>query len=194
MYEVLNRDPGKYENKLVWAACCLGFFGFLRSGEFTSQSSQYDPSWHLSIQDVSVDSTSNPTMLQIAIKGSKTNQLRQGVNIVVGRTSSHICPVKSVVAYIASRRFDPGPLFCHRDGSPLTREQLVSNLRATLAAAGVDYRNFSGHSFRIGAASTAAAKGVAHSTIQTLGRWKSESFKRYIRMQKSELASILWTN
>ena len=29
---------------------------------------------------------------------------------------------------------------------------------------------------------TAAARGMADSTIQTLGRWKSESFKRYIRM------------
>ena len=141
MYGILNRDPSKYENKLLWAARCLGFFGFLRSGEFTSQSSQYDPSWHLSILDIAVDSTTNPTMLQVSIKGSKTDQLRQGVNIIVGRTRSHICPVKSVLAYIACRRFKPGPLFCHRDGSPLTREQLVNNLRTTLAAAGVDYRD-----------------------------------------------------
>ena len=190
MYGVLNRDPSKYENKLLWTACCLGFFGFLRLGEFTSQSSQYDPSWHLSIPDIAVDSTTNPTMLQVSIKGSKTDQLRQGVNIIVGRTKSHICPVKSVLAYIACRGFKPGPLFCHRDGSPLTREQLVNNLRTMLAAAGVDYRNFSGQSFRIGAASTAAARGVADSTIQTLGRWKSGSFKRYIQMQRSELASI----
>ena len=190
MYAILNKNPSRYENKLLWAACCLGFFGFLRSGEFTSQSSEYDPSWHLSIQDLSVDSTTNPTLLQVAIKGSKTDQLRQGVNIIVGRTKSHICPVKSVLAYVACRGFKLGPLFCHRDGSPLTRQQLVNKLRETLSAAGVDYHKFSGHSFRIGTATTAAAKGVADSTIQTLGRWKSESFKRYIRMPKSELASI----
>ena len=222
MYGILDRDPGKYENKLLWAACCIGFFGFLRSGEFTSSSSQYDPLWHLSIHDISVDSITNPAVLQVTIKGSKTDQLRQGVNIIVGRTRSQICPMKSVLAYIACRGFKPGPLFCHRDGSPLTREQLVSNLRvasypgpipsfsmfhadieklgigpgyevnlrATLATAGVQHQNFSGHSFRIGAATTAAARGVADSTIQTLGRWKSDSFKHYIRMQKSELASI----
>ena len=81
--------------------------------------------------------------------------------------------------------------FCHRYGSWLARKQVVKNLWVLLVATGVQYQNFSGHSFRIGAATTAAAKGVADSTIQTFGIWKSESFKCYIRMQKSELASIL---
>ena len=40
------------------------------------------------------------------------------------------------------------------------------------------------------AATTAAAKGIPDSTIQTLGRWKSDSFKHYIRMPHSELYSI----
>ena len=175
---------------MLWAACCLGFFGFLRSGEFTSPSNDYDPSWHLSVKGLTVDSTENPTMLQITIKGSKTDQLRQGINIVVGKTGSHICPVKSVLAYMACRGFKPGPLFCHKDGSPLTIQQLVDRLRATLSHAGVECSGFSGHSFRISAAMTAAAKGVADLIIQTLGRWKSDSFKRYIRMPHSELVSI----
>ena len=67
---------------------------------------------------------------------------------------------------------------------------LVRWLRSTLAKAGVDPTHFSGHSFRIGAASTAAAKGVAESTVQTLGRWASDSYKRYIRIPREELATI----
>ena len=190
IFSVLNKNPSNFENKLLWAACCLGFFGFLRSGEFTTQSDNYDPSWHLSVQDVAVDSLENPSVLQVRIKGSKTDQLRQGMTIVMGITPSHICPVKAVLAYIACRGFKPGPLFCHLDGSPLTRSQLVYRLRATLTIAGVKCDNFSGHSFCIGAATTAAAKGMSDSTIQTLGRWRSDSFKRYIRMPHSELAGI----
>jgi len=34
-------------------------------------SESYDPSWHLSVQDVAVDSTDNRSVLQVHIKGSK---------------------------------------------------------------------------------------------------------------------------
>ena len=187
---VLKAKPCTFESRMLWAACCLGFFGFLRSGEFTSDSNTYDPSWHLSIQDVTVDSISDLTILRVTLKGSKTDQVRKGTTIVVGKTGSHICPVLAVLSYIARRGFAPGPLFRHKDGTPLTRQHLVSKLRAALSEAGIDCQGFSGHSFRIGAATTAAAKGIPDSTIQTLGRWRSESFKRYIRLPNSELASV----
>ena len=71
IYEVLNQHPDNYENnKLFWAACCLGFFAFLRSSKFTlKQGERFDPSWHLSVKDVATDNLSTPTRLQIHIKG-----------------------------------------------------------------------------------------------------------------------------
>lgn len=40
---------------------------------------------------------------------------------------------------------------------------------------------FCGHSFRIGAATSAASSGVADHVIQSLGRWSSDCYIRYIR-------------
>ena len=95
-----------------------------------------------------------------------------------------------MMSFLKARGLAPGPLFCHKDYSPLTRSQLVNNLRKVLTQAGVDASNFTGHSFRIGAATAAAANGVEDSLIQTLGRWKSDSYKRYIRIPNTELANI----
>ena len=58
-----------------------------------------------------------------------------------------------------------------QDGKPLSRESFIQWLKKTLVAAGMDTSKFSGHSFHIGAASVAAARGVEDSIIQTLMGW-----------------------
>ena len=170
MYEILNQEPQKYENKLLWAACCLGFFAFLGSGEFTIKPGEdFDPTWHLTINDISVDSLTDPSKIQIHIKGSKTDQWRKIIHLLVGRTDSHLCAVKAILTYIAARGFRDGPLFINIDGSPFTQQQLILSLRNTLTKAGIDCTHYSCHSFRIGTATTAAAKGISDATIPTLG-------------------------
>ena len=52
----------------------------------------------------------------------------------------------------------------------------------------MDTRHYSGHSFRIGAATAAAQAGLEDSTIQLLGRWSSGAFLRYIRMPREQLS------
>ncbi len=77
-------------------------------------------------------------------------------------------------------------LFIFENGNPLTRPKLVSHLRQAIT---LDPKAFSGHSFRIGAASTAAAVGLNDSTIQQAGRWKSNTFRTYIRKQATQQLS-----
>ena len=62
-----------------------------------------------------------------------------------------------------------------QDKTPLTRSAFVSGFRAALVQAGYlnsETSHYSGHSFRAGAASTAAALGIEDSLIKTLGRWE----------------------
>ena len=74
------------------------------------------------------------------------------------------------------------------EGRPLTREVFVAKVREALSEAGFDPLKFAGHSFRIGAASTAARRGVEDSLIKTLGRWQSSAYLLYVRIPQEHLA------
>ena len=180
-----------FDKAMLWATACACFFGFLRSGEATvPSSSAYDPAVHLSITDVSIDSGTAPTKVLLNIKASKTDPFRKGVTVCLRRTNRDICPVAAIISYIATRGLSPGPLFRFEDGTPLTRPRLVRELRAALSSEGIDVSKYAGHSFRIGAATTAVAVGVEDSLIKILGRWQSAAYSQYVRIPPDDLADI----
>ena len=101
---VLLTRPQSYSNIMLWAACCLAFFGFLRSSEFTVwQQRSYDKSVHLSLSDIALDSWASPKILRVHIKQSKMEPFRQGAIIYLGKSYKEICPVTAVVPYLAGQ-------------------------------------------------------------------------------------------
>jgi site-specific recombinase XerD len=84
----------------------------------------------------------------------------------------------------------PGHFFVYMDGLPLTRDRLVTAVRQALARAGMDISHYSGHSFRVGAATTASQAGLSDATVKMLGRWQLEAYQRYIRTPRESLAAI----
>ena len=176
---------------MLWAAVCTCFFGFMRSGEMTLPSeSAFDPNTHLGFKDVSIDGIENPSMVKLSLKTSKTDPFRKGVEVVLGRTNNDLCPVTALLAYLAVRGNGPGFLFLFSDGRPLTKQRFIHCVREALSAMGVDSSQYAGHSFRIGAATAAAACGLNDSTIQMLGRWRSSAYQLYIRTPRDTLASF----
>ena len=104
-----SSDP---DVKMLWAACCLGFFGFLRVGEMTApQQGVFDPDVHLGFADIAVDDPVTPSFIRVTIKQSKTDPFRQGVQLFIGRTQSDLCPVAAMLGYLDVRGSGPGPLF-----------------------------------------------------------------------------------
>ena len=148
----------------------------------------FDSSIHLCLGDVSVDSPATPTVIQVVIKQSTTDPFRKGINFFLGKTHSVLCPVAALLNYLVVRGSTPGPLFIFSDGRYLTRERLVTALRAVLTQAGVDAVKYCSHSFRIGAATTAAAEGIEDSIIKTLGRWRSLAYLEYVQIPRQQLA------
>lgn len=116
--------------------------------------------------DVAVGSNEAPTMLHIHIKRSKCDQFGKGVDVIVGRTGLPLCPVSAVMEYLAIHQDTPGPFFIDTSRRAVTKSWFVERIREVLVAVGLPKLDFAGHSFRIGAATSAALAGVEDSTIQ----------------------------
>ena len=189
MRRVLLPRPETYEAALTWAAATTCFFGFFRAGEITVPSvTEFYPAVHLSWGDVSTDAGSPPSKVRVFLKRSKTDQFGRGVAVWLGETGDELSPVAAVTAYVAHRGASLGAFFRFEDGSPLTKQCFVRLIREALVRAGIPTQGYSGHSFRIGAATTAAEAGLEDSVIQALGRWTSGAFLRYIRTPREMLA------
>ena len=176
---------------MLWAVAVVCFFGFFRLGELTARS-EAASDVSLLFSDVSVDSRVSPRTVTIQLRRSKTDQAGKGVYVYIGSTFDDLCPVAALLAYLAvrCRGGAPGPLFCHPDGKPLTRPQVVIAIRQALVTLGLDSHLYAGHSFRTGAATTAAECGLEDSLIKALGRWESEAYHLYIKTPRDRLAQI----
>ena len=118
LHMVLLQHPGNYNNIMIWAACCLPYFGLLQVSEFTTPSPDcFDPTTDLLLSDVAVDSCNSPTTVQITLKKAKNDQFRKGHTIYLGKKhppsakASTVCPVDALVQYLAIQGGTPEPLF-----------------------------------------------------------------------------------
>ena len=149
---------------MLWAACYSAFFGFLRVGKMAAHSdTEFDPGANLSVGDLTVDQVAAPTIIRVSIKQSKTDPFQRGVDLFFGKSGSDLCPVSAILNYLVVREVVPGLLFEYRDGRFLTRQRFLTAVWEALQTAGVDQSKYCGHSFRIGAATTAASRGMEDS-------------------------------
>jgi len=182
MLSFLSSARFSSQDKYMWRCVILtAFFGLLRVSEYTLPScTAFDQNIHLSVRNV----TLSPLMATILIKTSKTDPFRTGATIRLQSIQNPLCPVHALRDYLNLRRRLPeGPLFILSNGHHLTRQYVVAFLSLSLPSA----INLNTHSFRIGGASTAAASGVPDSIIQIMGRWRSDTYKRYLRLDESIL-------
>ena len=185
------KSSSDHDSVMVWAAACTCFFGFMRAGELKVPSeTAFDPAVHLCLADVSIDCIANPQVLRLRLKASKIDPFRKGVYVVVGRANPEACPITALLAYIVLRGNNPGCLFHFKDGRLLTKQRFIENIKEALKAAGLDPKLYAGHSFRIGAATSAAECGINDSTIKMLGRWESTAYQIYIKTPRDKLARI----
>ena len=101
--------------------------------------------------DVAVDGHSNPLLVRIHLRKSKADQLGRRLNIYLGRTDEDLCPVTTLLAYLAVCGMEPGPLFELSNGHFLTKQTFSARVRSALSVLDYACSSYAGHSFMIGA-------------------------------------------
>lgn len=124
-----------------------------------------------------------PPSVQLTLRHFKGNTSRVPFNIVIQSTpTSRYCPVRIFTAYLNTCSSIAGSLFCWPSLRPDMRTEFSAILSQALIAAGKRQPYIRPHSVRIGAATSAAIAGVPDEQIQRLGRWKSDAYRRFIRI------------
>ena len=140
------------------------------------------------IQDIDIDIDNKFYIFRL--RSSKNDPFHRGVSIIK-HENSDFQPVDTMIKYIGLRKKSgarlQSPLFTKSEQNcwPLSRDTFIHFLCILLEKLGYDNSKFSGHSFRIGASTSAAACGVEDHFIQTLGRWSSDGYIRYIRISNN---------
>ena len=172
-----------HDHAMLWSALTMGFYGFLRCGEFVARSTGlHSP---LTMSDVNL----GDNHLTLKLRHTKMRPTST-VSITVAKSGNPVCAVSALRRYLQWRGSAPGPLFRTASRTAFTREQLVSSLRLLCSHLGLDSSHYSGHSLRIGAATTAAARGMPDWLIKALGRWESDCYQTYIRTPQSVLDGV----
>ena len=130
-----------------------------------------------------------PEGLKINIKRSKTDQFGEGFTKALPYfDGSKYCPVASLKNWIEISNVTSGPVFRRFvKGSKLSEKRLTDQtvallIKEYLNLAGIDSKNYSGHSLRSGFATSAAESGAEERNIMAMtGHKSTEMVRRYIK-------------
>ena len=127
--------------------------------------------------------------LKINLRRSKTDQFGEGFTKALPYfDSSQYCPVVSLKKWIEISKITSGAVFRRfLKGSKLSNNRLTDQtvallIKEYLRLAGIDSKNYSGHSLRSGFATSAAESGVEERSIMAMtGHKSAEMVRRYIK-------------
>lgn len=134
----------------------LAFHCFLRIGEFTASK---DKNCHLlSVQSVCfvIIKSNCPIRFELTMESFKHSKgLSHILYVECNKEDCTVCPVQALWTYFQVRKPSSGPLFTFMNRTPVSRKYFSDQLCLSLNRCGLDSNQNKGHSFRIGATTTA---------------------------------------
>ncbi|XP_021365385.1 uncharacterized protein LOC110458130 [Mizuhopecten yessoensis] len=165
----LRSNATSFGNLMLETVCIVAFYGFLRCGDFTVKC-YFDRNINLYVQDLVIADE----YVLLRLRTSKTDPFREGITLKLFKTDNSICPYVACCKYVEARQqqnpSQDDPLFVDENDKVLTRNVFIEKFKHVLECLGINSNEYNGHSFRIGAATSASTAHVQDHLIKILGR------------------------
>jgi len=130
-----------------------------------------------------------PEGVKITLRRSKTDQFGEGMTKGLPYfTNETYCPVVHLKKWIKISNIKDGPVFrrftkgCSLTSNRLTGQSVVLLIKKYLELAGIENKNYSGHSLRSGFATVSAESGADERSIMAMtGHKTTQMVRRYIK-------------
>jgi len=194
---------GRFQ-RAVFATMVLAMHALLSGSEYAWKGTRaaWSAADGLARQDVTFVFAANgvpdaaPIAMRVKIKQSKTDVLRHGATFTFYATSNVLCVVAAVWAAYSDGgppgSNPSGPLFRGKDGvHALTYAAITDAVKYCVGRIpGLDPSDYGTHSFRSGGATALMAAGYDIAYIKMMGRWSSNCFERYLRLDISAVQDM----
>lgn len=156
-------DLATRDDRLFFLTITMAYHFFMRISEV------------LSLRPMDIEIDVDEKLMKVNFWKTKTDQFGKGTVCYMAITDDLACPARYCDVL---KGMDPAaPIWNIGDTA------LNAKLRAKLTAIGVpDVERYSFHSFRRGGAYHASERGVQDCVIKAHGRWKSDAYMRYVRV------------
>ena len=130
---------------LLKAVFVTSFFGFLRCAEITISQSEFDPSKHICLDDV--------TFYETHVRYLKTDPYQKGIAILSFKSENNtdLCPYRALTQYLGLQKVSfpnnllpNSPFFLTENGKALCRSYYMMHIKHILAHLGYDNSHYSG--------------------------------------------------
>ena len=199
MKQDLKTNAFEKEKKLlIWSVITVAFNGATWIHEILAKNhAKFSPLDTLLGKDITLKETTinsaTVSYLQLTLKQEKTNSTRTPTVIDIFETAGPICPVSAYRKWRTVHKLqnDNLPAFRAADGRAFTGRDLNAYLSSfTLKYFPEENGKFTAHSLRIGLATTLGQLGLTDSEIQASGRWSSRVFEDYLRLPRTQRATV----
>ena len=198
-----KEDLSDANTRVLFTAVIMGHCGLLRAGEITASHQlpiQEVLNKRIRVKDVKPHfEKGSLTHLSIWLRHAKTDSNDEGQPVFMGcngQPRCGACLTHELLQHHHQQGSAPDDAFLQYDKNPLSYITLLGYIKDSARALGLDERFYSGHSLRIGGATSLAQMDTPAWRLKAMGRWKGTTYMRYIReaeLQKNATITQLFT-